>query len=372
MAHDLAPSQRLEISVVVPLYDEEENVVELHRRLAAALEPLEVPYELVFVNDGSRDATAPLVDALHGDDPNLVVIHLSRNFGHQPALSAGLDRARGRGIVVMDGDLQDPPEIIPQLVAQWRAGHDVVYAVRRHRKEGMLKRLGYFSFYRILNAISDLDIPLDSGDFCLMDRKVVEALKRLPERARFVRGLRTFVGFRQTGLAYERAARGRGRPKYSLRALIGLAVDGLVSFSSYPLRLVTYLGIGTAAFAFVLMLWVFGDAFYHHTAPRGWASTVVVVLFMGAVQLISLGIIGEYVRLIFLEAKERPAYVVAQYKRRRRCSEPPCVPPSQGGKVCIENSSPLPLGDGQGEDSSYSPVRPHPSPLPEGEGGSVP
>ena len=197
----------------------------------------------------ASDQTPRLIDELQEADPNLSVVHLSRNFGHQPAVSAGLDHASGKAVIVMDGDLQDPPEVIPQFVERWRAGTDVVYAVRRRRKEGAMKRMGYHAFYRILNAISDLDIPLDSGDFCLMDRRVVDALRGLPERARFVRGLRTFVGFRQTGLDYERAAREAGRPKYSLKALVGLAVDGLVSFSSYPLRLVTYLGVCAAVLA---------------------------------------------------------------------------------------------------------------------------
>jgi polyisoprenyl-phosphate glycosyltransferase len=248
------------------------------------------------------------------------VIHLSRNFGHQPAISAGLDHASGRAVIVMDGDMQDPPEVLPQLMSRWQEGFDVVYAIRRHRKEGWLKQLGYFAFYRIMNAISDLDIPLDSGDFCLMDRKVVDALKALPERMRFVRGLRTFVGFRQTGLAYERAEREAGQPKYTFRALAGLAMDGLVSFSSYPLRLLTYFGLVTAALAVILMVWVFIDAFTNRTAPRGWASGIVAILFMGSIQMIGLGIIGEYVRLIFLESKGRPFYIVGEY---RPCGSPP-------------------------------------------------
>lgn len=306
-----------EISVVVPLYNEQENVAELSRRLDASLRSLGTSHEIVFVNDGSRDATPALIDALQESDPNLAVVHLSRNFGHQAAVSAGIDHARGQAVVVMDGDLQDPPEVIPQFVRRWREGYDVIYAVRQDRKEGPLKRLGYYGFYRILGAISDLDIPLDSGDFCLMDRRVVETLRQLPETRRFVRGLRSFVGFRQVGLPYERAAREAGQPKYTFRALVGLAIDGLFSFSSYPLRMVTYLGLTTVSISIVLLLWVLSDAFYNRTAPRGWASIVVVVLFMGSVQLISLGIIGEYIRLIFLEAKKRPTYIIGEYKEPR-------------------------------------------------------
>jgi len=305
---------RPELSVVIPLYNEQDNLEELHRRLTESLGRLNIAYELIFVNDDSRDETPRLLDAIHRDDSSVGVIHLSRNFGHQAAVSAGIDLSQGRAVVVMDGDLQDPPEVIPDFVRLWRAGYDVVYAIRQNRKENFLKRHGYRVFYRLLNAISDIDIPLDSGDFGLMDRRVVDALKGLPEHKRFVRGLRTFVGFRQIGFAYERAARGAGQPKYTFRSLVGLAVDGLVSFSSYPLRLVTYLGVAVASFAFLLLLWVIADAFSQHSAPRGWASTIVVVLFMGSVQLICLGIIGEYIRLVFLESKGRPTYIVREYR----------------------------------------------------------
>jgi dolichol-phosphate mannosyltransferase len=304
-----------EISVVVPLYNEEENVRELYRRLCASLESIGVTFELVFVNDGSADATPTLLSKLHNDDPRVVAIHLSRNFGHQPAVSAGIDHACGKAVIVMDGDLQDPPEVLDRFITAWRQGHEVVYAVRTKRKEGLVKRAGYWLFYRLLRAISDLEIPLDSGDFCLMDRKVVDALKGLPEHMRFVRGLRTFVGFRQIGVTYERAAREAGKPKYSFRALTRLAIDGLVSFSSYPLHLVTHLGLLTVALAMVLAVWVGVDALTNQSTPRGWASTLVIVLFMGAVQLISLGIIGEYVRRIFLEAKGRPTYITREVQK---------------------------------------------------------
>jgi dolichol-phosphate mannosyltransferase len=307
-----------ELSAVIPLHDEQDNLIELRARLDRALETLGVSYEIVLVDDGSRDQTARLIEAWQADDPRVAAVHLSRNFGHQAAVSAGLDHARGRAVVVMDGDLQDPPELIPRLIERWRDGFDVVYAVRRRRREGLIKRIAYAAFYRLLRAISDLDIPLDSGDFCLMDRRVVEALGQLPERRRFVRGLRSFVGFRQVGVEYDRPARRAGSSKYPFRALLGLAIDGLVSFSSYPLRLVTYLGMASAALAAVLTVWVFVDAFQHQTAPRGWASTIVAVLFMGSVQLISLGIIGEYIRLIFVESKGRPSYIVDSYRRGGR------------------------------------------------------
>jgi dolichol-phosphate mannosyltransferase len=217
----------------------------------------------------------------------------------------------------MDGDLQDPPELLPRFVEKWHEGYDVVYAVREQRKEGPLKRLGYFCFYRLLGAISDVDIPLDSGDFCLMDRRVADVLKHLPEKMRFVRGLRSFAGFRQVGLAYDRAAREAGKPKYTFGSLILLAIDGLINFSSYPLRLVTYLGFVTICIALALLVWVVTSAIYNHTVPQGWASTLVTVLFIGSIQLFSLGIIGEYIRLIFQETKGRPTYIVRDYQADR-------------------------------------------------------
>jgi glycosyltransferase involved in cell wall biosynthesis len=316
--HRFDPSPECpELSVVVPLFNESENLDELYRRLSGSMGGLGRSFELIFVDDGSRDQTPSRLDRLHRSDPHVGVVHLSRNFGHQPAVSAGIEHARGRAVLVMDGDLQDPPEVLPLFVAKWEEGNDVVYAVRRRRKEGPLKRAGYHLFYRLLNAISELDIPLHSGDFCLMDRKVVDVLVALPESARFVRGLRTFVGFRQVGLDYERAARAGGESKYTLRRLIGLAADGLVSFSSYPLRLVTRLGVLAAVTSVALLVWVLADALGNQSAPRGWASTMVVVLFMGSLQLLSLGIVGEYVRLIFTESKRRPTYIVGGFLRPR-------------------------------------------------------
>jgi polyisoprenyl-phosphate glycosyltransferase len=307
-------TSRPELSVVVPFYNEEENVPEVHRRLKAVLATVVRSHELVFVNDGSRDATSRLLNELQQQDADVVVLHLSRNFGHQAAICAGIDHARGDALVVMDGDLQDAPEAIADFVAAWREGAEVVYAVRTKRKESAFKRAGYFVFYRLLHFVSDLDIPLDSGDFCLMTRKVSDALRSLPERNRFVRGLRTFVGFRQVGLPYERHERAAGRPKYTLAALVALAIDGLVSFSSHPLRLASYAGFGTAALAGALIAWAVFDFLVTRTAPAGWASTVIVLLVMSSVQLISLGIIGEYLRRVFIEAKERPPYIVDQVR----------------------------------------------------------
>jgi glycosyltransferase involved in cell wall biosynthesis len=302
-------------SVVVPVYNEQENIRALWHRTQSALESAGLDFEVVFVDDGSRDGTPDLLDRLHDEQERAVIVRLSRNFGHQAAICAGLQHARGQAVVVMDGDLQDPPELIPDLVRLWREDYDVVYAVRRKRSEGLLKRLGYRAFYLLLGLISELEMPLDSGDFCLMDRRIVNALNRLPEKCRFVRGLRSFLGFRQVAFEYDRPAREAGQPKYTLRKLSGLAVDGLVSFSGYPLRMVTYLGMATVGVALALTAWALNDAIRHHSAPQGWASILIVVLFMGAVQLLSLGIIGEYIRLIFLETKNRPTYIVAELKR---------------------------------------------------------
>ncbi len=311
-----------DLSVVVPLFNEEENVAELYRRLVAALDSLWLSYELIFVNDGSSDHTAALLDELRRRDTRVVPLHLSRNFGHQPAISAGLAHARGQAVIVMDGDLQDPPEVLGRFLERWREGYEVVYAVRTQRKEGFLKRTGYSLFYRLLHAVSDLEIPLDSGDFCLMDRKVVEVLNHLPERVRFVRGLRSFVGFRQIGVPYPRAAREAGAPKYTLRALVRLALDGLFNFSSAPLKWIAALGVLFGGLAGLGLVWLLVHAWRSGSSPAGWEWTGVIVLLMSAVQLVSLGIVGEYVRRIFLEVKGRPAYILRDTPAQKAVSRP--------------------------------------------------
>jgi dolichol-phosphate mannosyltransferase len=304
-----------EISVVVPLFNEQENIDELYRRLTATLTSLDMSYQLVLVDDGSRDATPGILDDLQADDDRIVVVHLSRNFGHQAAISAGIDHACGRAVAVMDGDLQDPPECLSQLVQAWREGYDVVYAVRTKRKESVLWRLGYALFYRLLRGISDIDIPLDSGDCCLMDRRAVNVLKHLPERQRFVRGLRSFVGFRQLGLPCERAARFAGKPKFTLGGLLRLALDGLVGFSGLPLNLVSYLGLASFAVAILASIWLAADCLIRQMTPVGWAIAILVVLYLSTIQLFSLGIMSEYIRRIFFEAKGRPTYIVRDIRR---------------------------------------------------------
>ena len=312
---DLAPGKAL-ISVVVPLFNEEENLPELYWRLTASLEKDGELFELVFVNDGSRDHTPEILEEMHQKDNRVVVAHLSRNFGHQAAISAGIDQARGRAVILMDGDLQDPPEVLGQFMATWRKGFEVVYAVRTKRKEGLWKRCAYALFYRTLRAVSDLDIPLDSGDFCLMDRTVVDAVKNMPERVRFVRGLRCFAGYRQTGVCYERAARHAGQPKYTFRALVRLAMDGLIGFSVYPLALILYAGLGTVGLALVTGVWLGIDCLVNMQMAAGWSLTLWAVLMVGGLNLLSLGILGQYQRRIFLETKGRPTYIIGSLRQK--------------------------------------------------------
>jgi glycosyltransferase involved in cell wall biosynthesis len=255
-----ASSSRLEastpgVSVVIPVYNEQENLPILYERLTTVLKSAEPDYEIVFVDDGSRDRSLELLHGMENSDPHVCVVELARNFGHQVAISAGLDHARGRGVIIMDADLQDPPEVIPQFIAKWREGHDVVYAIREQRKENWFKRTAYAVFYRLLQRIANIRIPLDAGDFCIMDRRVVDVLVEMPERNRFVRGIRSWIGLDQVGLAYERQARYAGRPKFTFSRLLYLALDGLVSFSYVPLRMITMVGFGVSLLSILLAIY---------------------------------------------------------------------------------------------------------------------
>jgi dolichol-phosphate mannosyltransferase len=307
------------ISIVVPAFNEEQILPQLYQRLEGAAASWGEDYEIIVVDDGSRDRTAPICSAFCRDNPRWKRITFARNFGHQPAVSAGLYYAQGDAVVVIDADLQDPPEVIGQLIDRWREGFQVVYAIRRKRKEHLLKRAAYAAFYRILSRMATIDIPLDAGDFCLMDRAVVDVLKAMPERSRFIRGMRTWVGFRQTGLAYERAARGAGEPKYTLRKLFRLASDGVMSFSSMPLRLASWLGalmfFMSLALVAVIVLWWLTDATIFGITPRnvaGWTSLFSTILALSGLQLMMIGLLGEYVSRIFDEVKQRPLWVVAE------------------------------------------------------------
>lgn len=298
------------ISVVVPIYNEEENLPELERRLSSALTGLGLPYEVIFVNDGSRDRSFQIARSMAEADPHLKVIDLSRNFGHQAALYAGLCRAKGDAVVLIDGDLQDPPEVIPRLVEAWRQGNSVVFAVRQKRKEGWLKRLAYTVYYRILRSISYIPIPLDSGDFSLMDRRVVDLLRDMRERNKFLRGLRSWVGFTQTSVVYERDARFAGKSKYSLRKLFRLAFDGLIAYSYVPLRVSFVFGTIVSVASFLLASLYFAQRILSDSPiPQGFTTLAILILFLGGVQLLSVGLLGEYVGRIYDEVKARPEYV---------------------------------------------------------------
>jgi len=304
-------------SVVAPVFNEEALIEEFCQRAIAALEPLGEPFELVLVNDGSRDRSGMILRTIHERDPRVRVINFSRNFGHQLAITAGTDYAQGRAVIVIDSDLQDPPEVIPELIARWREGYDVVYAVREEREgETWFKRTTASAFYRLIARITNVELPVDAGDFRLMDRKVVDALNRIREHHRFMRGLSVWVGFRSTGVRYTRHARKAGNTKYPFRKMLKFALDGITSFSYLPLQLATYLGFIVAALSLIFILVVFvmrlGSATPQDAAFYGQASTLASVLFIGAVQLISLGIIGEYVGRIYDEVKGRPLYIVAE------------------------------------------------------------
>ncbi|HVE71256.1 MAG TPA: glycosyltransferase family 2 protein [Thermoanaerobaculia bacterium] len=306
------------ISVVIPVHNEQEVFPLLLQRLRAAAATWNEDYEFVFVDDGSTDRTLALMMDAARDDTRVRIVKLSRNFGHQAAISAGLEQARGRVVAVMDGDLQDPPEQLARFLAKWREGYEVVYGIRRGRKEGLLLRGAYAMFYRALHVVSDIDIPVDSGDFGIMDRKVVDALRfQFPEQIRFVRGLRAYAGFRQIGLEYERHQRAGGQPSYNVSRLLKLAVDGFLGFSMVPLRLASILGFFIAIPSFILGAYLlvnratglilFG---YPKTTMPGVATLGVGLFFLSGLILIILGIMGEYLGRIYLEVKRRPLYIV--------------------------------------------------------------
>jgi len=272
----------------------------------------------VFVDDSSRDSSVSLLRGLAGDDTHVLVVELARNFGHQIAISAGLDHARGHGVIIMDADLQDPPEVLPQFIDKWREGHDVVYAIRAQRKESWMKRAAYAMFYRLLQRVANIEIPLDAGDFCIMDRRVVDLLVGMPERNRFVRGIRSWVGLDQIGLAYERHARHAGKPKFTFTRLVYLALDGLVSFSYIPLRVITVLGFVVSFISIVLAIFYVIQRLTIGLYPPGFATLTVAIFFLAGIQLITIGVIGEYVGRIFEEVKRRPLYVVRQLSGGQR------------------------------------------------------
>lgn len=303
------------ISIVVPVFNEEPVLPELYRRVRAVMDQTAVTWELLLVNDGSLDRSAEVIAELHAQDEKVRGISFSRNFGFQIAATAGLDHAQGEAIILSDADLQDPPEVFPEMIAKWREGFDVVYGVRKSREgETWFKLVTAKLFYRLIHRITNINIPLDTGDFRLMDRRVVEAIRHMPERNRFLRGLVPWVGFKQTGIAYERQARFAGESKYgSVKQMLPFALDAITSFSYIPLQLATYLGFTIAGISGLAILTVILVRLFGPETPLlGQATTLVAVLFLGGVQLISLGIIGEYLGRIYDEVKGRPLYLVDQ------------------------------------------------------------
>jgi glycosyltransferase involved in cell wall biosynthesis len=306
------------LSVVAPLYNEEGNVAELVRRLRAAADGVTQidGYEIVLVDDGSTDRTWELLVAHAAADPRIVIVRLSRNFGHQLAATAGLDTARGDAVILIDADLQDPPELIPAMVERWQAGFDVVYAVRRKRKgESKFKILTARLFYRTTRRLTKVSIPVDAGDFRLMSRRVVDALKSIRERHRFIRGLVSWVGFPQTALEYDRDSRFSGETKYPFSKMLRFAIDGITSFSDVPLRFASYFGFIVSGIAFVVGLVEIALRIFTGYNLPGYTSTIFAILFLGGVQLIGIGILGEYIGRIYEEIKARPLYLVAAVGR---------------------------------------------------------
>lgn len=301
-------------SFIIPIYNEEETIGEMYRRISAVMDRMDGAVELILINDGSRDRSLKLMRDLHERDSRVCYLSLARNFGHQIAVTAGLNFARGQVIVILDADLQDPPELIPDMVEMWRQGYQVVYAQRsQRRKEGWFKKFTAYSFYRLLKKLADVDIPTDTGDFCLLDRQVVDVLNSMPERNRYIRGLRSWIGFRQTAIRFERDPRFAGDVKYTFRKSLALAINGLVSFSKVPLRLSTYVGLFSAIAAIIMALLVLYWRIFTPSSPlAGFTIILMAIFFLGAVQLVCIGILGEYVGRIYEEVKGRPLYTVGE------------------------------------------------------------
>lgn len=315
------------LSVVVPVYNEEAVLAAFYERLRDILDRLEVRREILFVNDGSTDATLTLIRELQCRDPGIALVDLSRNFGKEIALTAGLDHARGDAVIVIDADLQDPPELIPQLLEKWREGYDVVYAMRNARNgESWLKKLTAYGFYRVMSHVGPIAIPPDTGDFRLLSRRAVAALCKLREQHRFMKGLFAWIGYRQTGIPYEREPRHAGHSKWNYWKLWNFALEGISSFTTFPLKLATYIGLLTACGAFLYGLGIIWDTLLHGNPVPGYPSLLVIVLFLGGIQLMSLGIIGEYLGRMFDEAKRRPLYLVAAYEPARTTADADAMP----------------------------------------------
>ncbi|MBQ2749070.1 MAG: glycosyltransferase family 2 protein [Clostridia bacterium] len=298
------------LSVIIPAYNEEAVLTQTIGRLTSVMEREEYHYELIFVNDGSKDATLCLLEEASAKDSRIKYLSFSRNFGHQAAVSAGIDACSGDAVVIIDADLQDPPEVIPQMVALWQDGNDVVYGKRKSRDgESFFKTFTAKAFYRILNSLSTVDIPLDTGDFRLIDRKVADVLRGLPEKNRFLRGLVSWIGFQQAPCEFSRDARAAGETKYTMKKMINLAIDGILSFSSAPLRLMAKFGFLIVFISVALFIYTIVSLCLGSTAA-GWASLMTVITFFGGTNFVAIGLLGEYVARIYDEAKGRPNYII--------------------------------------------------------------
>jgi dolichol-phosphate mannosyltransferase len=301
------------LSVIVPCFNEAEVIEHTHQRLTAALNEITPDHEILYIDDGSRDATAELLRGIQAADERTKVIRLSRNFGHQVAVSAGIEYARGRAVVLIDADLQDPPEVIADMMAKWREGYHVVYGQRTERPgETKFKLWTARAFYRLINRLSEVPIPLDTGDFRLMDRAAVDALLRMRERHRLLRAMTSWVGFRQTAIPYSRAERFAGTSKYPLRKMLALALDGIVSFSAVPLKIVTSVGLGFSAISVLGILYAIVQRLWTDYWVPGWTVLFIAVMLIGGLQFIFLGVLGEYIGRIYSEAKDRPLYLVME------------------------------------------------------------
>ncbi len=304
------------VSIIIPIYNEEENIPELYHRLQSVIEQLDGEAEVIFIDDGSRDNSLNLMRQIYERDYRVKYISLARNFGHQIAVTAGLNNVKGEAVIVMDADLQDPPELVLPMIEKWRQGYQVVYAQRLSRKkESALKRFTAYAFYRVLRRLADVNIPPDTGDFCLMDREIVDILNAMPERNRYIRGLRAWVGFQQTAIPFERDPRFAGKVKYSFAKSWALAINGIISFSRVPLKLATYLGMLSAAAALLMILLVLYWRLFDPASPLiGYTLITIALFFLGSVQLFCIGILGEYIGRIYEEVKGRPIYTVKEMR----------------------------------------------------------
>ncbi|MDR1665306.1 MAG: glycosyltransferase family 2 protein [Clostridiales bacterium] len=300
-------------SVVIPAYNEQEVIAETYRRLTSVMRGMGETYELVFVNDGSRDETAKIIAGFCESDSSVRLLNFTRNFGHMPALTAGMDYAQGAAVFVIDADLQDPPEVFPQMAALWKQGYDVVYGKRKRRRgETVFKRWSAKIFYRLINALTTVELPVDTGEFRLIDRKVCDAVNQLHEKNRYIRGLVSWVGFKQVAVEYVREERFAGETKYPLKKMLAFAMDALTSFSYKPLKLATTLGFFISLLSFVYMLFILFQRLFTDTTITGWASTVGLILFTQGIVLMILGLMGEYIGRIYDEIKNRPVYILRE------------------------------------------------------------